>query len=139
MPKRLVSRAWSISIRFSDSSNYIARGPRHLCAAAHGNGDLRAGQYRRIVDAVTHHRHHCPALLQFMQRGELALGRHAGTPVVDAQGVGEMLHRGLRIAAEHGDLHTGRTQRSDQLHRLRPQRIGQRESGQRLSSIAPTR
>ncbi len=70
-------------------------------ARAHGDAHVRLSQRRRVVDAISRHRHH-PALgLEPLHHVALGLGQHLGDHLVDAQLARHRLRRGAAVAREH--------------------------------------
>ncbi len=71
--------AATIEAKLSSSEHHLRRLLGGFGAlAAHCDADVGALQRRRIVDAITGHRHHCVAGLQGFDNAELVLGAGAG-------------------------------------------------------------
>ena len=117
----------------------VARLDRHVRPGADGDAHVGRHQRRRVVHAVAHHRHPLALALQLLDLRRLLLRQHlaktVSMPSSSRHGVGDR----LGVAGQHHDLDALLVQPLHRLARLRADRVGDREGGERPVRLRPGR
>ena len=102
----------------------IGRWPPVIVVTKGFNADVGRRQRRRVVDAITGHRH-APALrLQALHQCDLVLRPHLAMHLVDAEAARDRTRGGPAVAGGHDDAQAEATQRRDRFRRRGLDRIG---------------
>lgn len=106
---------------------------RHVCPGAHRDAHVCLRQSRRIVDAVSGHRHALTALLQPLDDRRLLFRQDVGFNLIDLDGFRDGLRGRAVVASEHHHLYAFPVQGLDGLVRGGLDRIGHADEPRQLS------
>ena len=112
--------------------HHVGRGLRDVGAFAHRDRHLRAGQHRRVVDAVAHHGDDAALLLQRLHIGELVFRQRAGVPLGDAELLRRRPDRSFGIARHQVQAQALPLQGGERGGGIGARRVGECEPGDQL-------
>ena len=95
----------------------VGRFNRHVGAGADGYADFRLRQSRRVIHAVTNHRHFAPFALQLRHLIRFVFRQDFGDNRIDSELSRDAVSRVAVVARQHYRLHAGVVQESDRLPR----------------------
>ena len=99
----------------------------YIAPTAHRNPDVGLGQRRRVVDAVTDHRHLMPLALQALDSVSFTVRQHAGDHFVDACFFGNRVGGRGVIPGQHHQTITLAVQASQRSDAIATQRVANSE------------